>query len=421
MNEVTDPMLNTFSPSIFGTFIKEQRHKRNLSIEQFSYMTKYSTATISLFENESRSFDIRKFNLFLKGLQLNSDYLSPLENHLDNYFHQFAIGIIYEKEEQIDYYYHLLRELLSPYKGTTFFIIIHLVNLIYCLYNDSSIAEVPIDQLKDASYLFADNVAFLYYMYMAEYAYYINNEFADSLSYFAQSRQIMLKLKTHPYFQMYHYLLSQHYASINDYENCLKHCQLAAQDFTEYQNFPRLVNTNIQTARAYMIIKDYSRAQSIHISTLSTAKQLNLVYEEKTIIYNMTYIEMICEHFQHAFDLFLQIPPSQMNDKHYRRFAYTCIRLNKYDEAKDALFQASNLIQDNYSTKETRILNYFLQTLNFHQSLKKLIQLYTQSQNILTLDEKEYLLHMIIWFSKQAKQYKKTIHYMELLFRLRIK
>ena len=78
MNEVTDPMLNTFSPSIFGTFIKEQRHKRNLSIEQFSYMTKYSTATISLFENESRSFDIRKFNLFLKALQLNSDYLSPL-------------------------------------------------------------------------------------------------------------------------------------------------------------------------------------------------------------------------------------------------------------------------------------------------------------------------------------------------------
>ena len=59
-----------------------------------------------------------------------------------------------------------------------------MVNLIYCLYNDSSIAEVPIDQLKDASYLFADNVAFLYYMYMAEYAYYINNEFADSLSYF---------------------------------------------------------------------------------------------------------------------------------------------------------------------------------------------------------------------------------------------
>lgn len=155
-------------------------------------------------------------------------------------------------------------------------------------------------------------------------------------------------------------------------------------------------------------------------SDLNTINKINLDYEKRTVLYNLSFIRILQEKYQLSYERLTQIPPALLKCKHYFALTYNLFLLNNFEAAKEMCQKGLGKTDDPFYHNFLEEFAYFFQNNDCKIFTNSIIRIYQNEKTKLDRLTKEYFSVMIIKLCNLTGQKKRTVSFLENLYQNQI-
>ena len=135
-------MYNFYAESIYNLYLKEERKKRNLKLEDLSKSLSFSLGFVSQLENSINILNNDKISVLLTFYGYDKDYLSRFNQTVNKLMSKFCHHLLYMENQMVKESYNEMEEFFSNYKNTSLEQIFLSCKFIYNVYfNDANTAK----------------------------------------------------------------------------------------------------------------------------------------------------------------------------------------------------------------------------------------------------------------------------------------
>ena len=408
-------MYNLYQPSVYNRFVKDLRKKNNMSIQDFSVLSSYSPASISLFENDVDILNNDKLPYILSFYQLSKDELFEFDQVITKLVENFVHDAVFLNDDSIHQTKKKIDLYMKKYESTALYSIQYLIEFIYNLYNYLPINNKLVKKIEDCCQYFVPKYKALFKIYLGAY-YLEKKDFSLSKTNLDEASFYLSK---EPSFEcLYHYFLASYYIFTSDVPKSIYHCEEAIVLFSKSQNFNRLANSNVITANQYLKLKDYKKALSINHEVLNLALKSNDHFSLKVAYNNISFIYMMQSNFIKAEEYLEKIPKEYMKEKYYCSYLI-CLAENENYELGISMCKAGFFESTTpYYKYMFKIYNDYFQDKNLKKLAKNIEKAFDKFDDYLDNFEKEFLCVLLGNQYKRLGNIKKALEYYEKLHKL---
>ena len=406
-------MNSVYSSKIYNLFLKEERKKRNLKIEDLSHQINFSTGFISQLENHPDILNNDNISLLLNFYGYDIYYLKNFNEKLNQYMNTFVESLLYIDDAKVKESLNQIELFLNNYKNQELYHVYYLSHFIYNIYFfDYEKANYYLDFITSHEEYYSKKYQALLKIYLARYYLQIMDY---NKALLLLSSPIFNEINDRNIIGFRFISLSTCCMHKRNIGNAIKYCDEAIGHFTSTNNYRRLLNTNISKANQSLKTKDYETYINFNNTVLQSAQSLNLEYETMTLLHNNAFAYMMQNNYEKALTYYSKININHMMESHFCSYIICLAETSYFDKASTLsskwLKQAANPyykilfeIYHNYSlTKNTLKLN------------KDLIRVYKHYSKSINRFEKEFLLVLISYHYKKLNMYKSAMEYLEKL------
>lgn len=410
-------MNQVFSPSIFNQFLKEERKKRNLTISQLSETLNQSTGYISKLENSDFIVGNPKIEPLLQVYQLPNDYLTILDEKIDQYADNFLDDITFISNDR-SLSYQKIVDFMHDYKNTILYKIVDVSHFISNTQNQIIVTEKEIELLTENISIFSDKIQSVIHIYIASYYTLILDYLSAQIYY---NKSLNNTIVCNKYASLLYYHLALFYRNTHDSLKSLHYSDLATKGFAQTKNYKRLANLKTITGLQYFDMRYFSKALEVNLENLEEIQNLDIQFEKRSLLNNIAFIYFLQGNYEKAIEYYAQIDEAEMNEQHFYSYMLPLFITQDYIKTQEICEKGLAIAHLQYYQ---RLLNYFRQYFddrNLSLLLKHLTNFYQRCDHHIDSFTKEELLCLIIELLKQDKQYKKALYYTEEKYHLSYK
>ena len=401
-----------YKPIIYNDFFKEERKKRNLTLQDLSKQIHYSLGLLSQLENDTDLLNNGKTSILLIFYGYDIEYLNRFDKELNRLMNDFTNSILYINDEMVITNYKKLENFFLPYKNSILYTGFYLCDFIYNLYFfDYAKANYCYNQLSIDHY-YSDTYFALLHLYLARYFIHLS-KYDLAINHLTLS--VYNTISNTDIIGFSNASLSACYMHKKEIGLAMKCSEEAILCFTSTNNYRRLLNTNINKGNQLLKIKDYQGALKLNNKVLETAKKLNYHFEIRALLNNNAYIYMLQNKYEDALACFEEMPKEEMKEKHYCSYVVCLVETGREEKA---LSLSTIWVQEcvnpylkaTFKAYHQYLMNHDLRKLN-----TTLIKIVRNFKNSIDMFEIEYLYVLIAHHYKKLNMFKSCMEYVEKL------
>ena len=142
-----------YKPIIYNDFFKEERKKRNLTLQDLSKQIHYSLGLLSQLENDTDLLNNGKTSILLIFYGYDIEYLIRFNKELNNFIKRFINALLYMDKSEVKKSYDNLSNFFYPYQDSVLYTIFIDCQFIYnVFFYNYRFAEHFIPSLSSAQY-----------------------------------------------------------------------------------------------------------------------------------------------------------------------------------------------------------------------------------------------------------------------------
>jgi len=401
-----------YKPIIYNDFFKEERKKRNLTLQDLSKQIHYSLGLLSQLENDTDILNNGKTSILLIFYGYDIEYLNRFNKELNNLIKRFINALLYMDKSEVKKSYDNLSNFFCPYQDSVLYTIFIDCQFIYnVFFYNYRFAEHFIPSLSSAQY-YSDYFLAILKIYLARHHIQFMN-YETAIEYLTDP--VFNKLSDMNIQGFRNISLSTCYLRTKKIGQSIHFCDEAITCFNSTSNYKRLLNTNIDKGNQLLKIKDYQGALELNNKVLEAAKRLKYNQEIRSLLNNNAYIYMLQNKYEDALACFEEMPKEEMKEKHYCSYVVCLVETGREEEA---LSLSTIWVQEcvnpylkaTYKAYHQYLMNHDLRKLN-----TALIKIVRNFKDSIDMFEIEYLYVLIAHHYKKLNMFKSCMEYLEKL------